>query len=174
MTAVPKPEILPFPAPEPGEPEFLTEDRMFQPPEWGKYTHSEADLRRMWSRIWRCFKSRRLCEGFIQFNRVHSLEVWCAAFEHVRQSKEKMDYILYVKKVADDYSINGTPAQIAARELAEAEAAAGKLRNAGKYVVVDPDSPDVKALEKRKAAPQSTEENNPMVLKYQKMLRGKK
>lgn len=128
MSAVRKPEnpdVIPIRAvePAPDEPPFTTEAEMFVPPEWGKYNHCESDLRVFWSRIWRAFKSRRLCEGFLQMNRLHSLDAWAASFEHVRQMKDgKFEIITYVHKIACTFETDGTPGEKAQIDVRNVEA----------------------------------------------------
>lgn len=189
MSAVRKEEIYRFPEPEPTpappqepepvEPQFTPIEEMFCPPHWGKYEHSEDDLRKMWVRIWKCFKSRRLCEEFILNNKAHSLEVWCSAFETVRATKDgKFEHIRYVKKIADNYLVNETPAQQAEREAKEVEAKVNaKLEQARlkaeRSGVTDPEDPDVVAFRRRSTpSPIADMADSPMAQRIKNRNRG--
>lgn len=124
MSAVRKPDVIPIRVvePAPDEPRFTPIDEMFCPPMWGKHDHSEADLRTFWSRIWRAFKSRRLCEGFLQMNRLHSLDTWANSFERVRQMKDgKFEIITYVHKIACSFETEGTPGEKAHADMKAVE-----------------------------------------------------
>lgn len=102
------------------EPHFPAPEERWVPPAWGPYEHTEDELRSMWSRIWRCFRSRRLCEGYLQHHKRHKVDTWCAAFEYVRQSKEgEFSSIEYVLKIAGRYEVEGTPNERAEREAKE-------------------------------------------------------
>lgn len=102
------------------EPRFPEPEERWVQPSWGPYEHTEDELRSMWSRIWRCFKSRRLCEGYLQHHKRHAIDTWAAAFEYVRQNKDGVfSSIEYVLKIAGRYEIEGTPNQRAEREARE-------------------------------------------------------
>lgn len=102
------------------EPRFPEPDERWVAPAWGPYEHTEDDLRMMWPRIWQRFKSRRLCEGYLQHHKKHSIDTWCSAFEYIRQSKEgEFSSIEYVMKVAGSYEVSETPNQRSEREARE-------------------------------------------------------
>jgi hypothetical protein len=179
MSAVRKPEnpdVIPMRPvePAPDEPRFTTEAEMFEPPFWGKHDHSEADLRVMWSRIWRCFKSAELCKGFMKYNKVHTLERWSAAFEQVRIMKDdNFKYIRYVKKIADRYEIEGTPAEIARKEAEENQRRLDMKKQGNVRGMPDADDPDIVAFQKRsKPAPIEDMANHPVTQRIRNRNRG--
>lgn len=156
------------------EPPFTTEAEMFCPPEWGPCTHSEADLRAMWRKIWHAFKNRRLCEGFLQMNKLHSLEVWSAAFETVRQKKDVgFEHIGYVNTIAGSYDVNGTPAQKARKEAEEVQRRLDMKKQGNVRGMPSPDDPDIVAFTKRsKLPPIEDMANHPVTQRIKNRNRG--
>lgn len=178
MSAVRKEEIvIPMRPADPDEPRMPLEEELFKPPFWGKHTHSQEDLQGIWSRIWRAFKSRRLCEGFLHYNKCYSLEVWCSAFEYVRRSKDELENINYVRTIADNYVVNGTPSQLDEERMKEVEAraiAAAQLANATAARSSTPeDDPDIVAFAKRgRPTPTVDLANNPVAQRIKNRNRG--
>lgn len=102
------------------EPRFPEPEERWVAPSWGPYEHSEDELRSMWNRIWRCFKNRRLCEGYLQHHKSHSIDTWCAAFQECKTKNEgEIGSILYVMKIAGKYEVTETPNARAEREARE-------------------------------------------------------
>lgn len=177
MSAVRKEEkIIPIRPVDPDEPRFTPVSEMFVPPMWGKFEHSEEDLRSMWSRIWRCFKSAEMCKGFMFYHKVHSLEIWAAAFETVRQKKdEEFNVIRYVKRIADRYEIDGTPAMIAEREAREQERLLRMKQRGALRAASNADDPTAKVIDKRnKEVPLEDFASHPMTLQFKNRNRGEK
>lgn len=178
MSAVPKPnDVLPIRPVEtaPDEPDFdKCLSQIMAPLVWGKYSHSLDEQRAMWSRIWRCFQSEELCKGWVFWQKTHSMETWCVAFEQIRQTRQdSMKFIRYVKRRADSIVRDGTPQEMADREAAENEKAI-KARNP-MYSVVDPEDPDIKGFrERNNKVPQQDMANHPLTLKFKNLSRGEK
>jgi hypothetical protein len=172
MSAVLKPKTIPIRAvePLPDEPPFITDAERFYPPVSGKYAHDESELRTMWSRIWRCFRNRRLCEGFLDRCQLHSMEIWAQAFEYVRQRKDPgFEIIAYIDAIAYGFEREGTPEQKAIKKAEMEEQA----RKAVGPQVIDPEDPDIKAFEKRyNTMTQETIAENPVFLRYKNRNRG--
>lgn len=133
MSAVRKdaPETIPIRSftPDPDEPKFIDEEAiyMFAPLMYGPHRHTEAELRDMWSRIWKGFHKHELCKGFIRYNRKYSLDVWREAFAYVFERKEAMNNIAYVERVASGIQVNGTREERIAKKI-EAESAVQQPR----------------------------------------------
>jgi hypothetical protein len=156
------------------EPPFTTEDVMMVPPTWGPHTHSEADLRAMWRKIWHAFKNRRLCEGFLHYNKIHPLDRWRAAFEEARQRMDgDFDNIRYVKRIADTYELKGTPEEIARKEAEENQRRLDMKKQGNVRGMPDADDPDIVAFQKRsKPAPIEDMANHPVTQRIRNRNRG--
>lgn len=167
-------KVIPFqrPTTDPSEPPFPSVDQMFSPPVWGKYDHDEAWLREMWSRIWRCFKSRKMCEGFVQKNKLLPKNYWIEAFEEVRQGKEKLDHINYVFKIGSTYFQRGTPSERAIKTIEDARKAAANTPLA----VLEEDDPTRKywAERGRRKSLDDVPDDDPVVLRMAARLKGVK
>ena len=155
----------PFPEPE---------DRWVQP-SWGPYEHTEADLRSMWSRIWRSFKSHRLCEGYLQHHKSHSVDTWCAAFQEAKsKGPGEVGSIIYVMKIAGRYEVSETPNQRAEREAREQQERLA-MKAMGTAGEVYTPSPRVKAYWAEQSRVRSVDEipsDHPDVIRMMRKLKG--
>jgi hypothetical protein len=156
------------------EPRMPKPDETWVPYAWGPYEHTADELKMMWSRIWRCFKSRKLCEGYLQHHKAHSVETWCAAFECVRQSKEgKFEHIEYVRKIAGRYEVSETPNQRAEREAREQQERLA-MKAMGEKQSYEP-SPKVREYWEEQSRTRSLDEipsDHPDVIRMMRKLKG--
>lgn len=125
MSAVRQPDVIPIwnVKPEPDEPEFFGEEGLDLAPFPGPNTHSEHDLRCLWSLVWKRWHDRRICGEMIRYNRLFPVNWWREAIEETWITKPKIGSLKFVIAMANNFKREGTPTEKLAKKLAESDRA---------------------------------------------------